>query len=346
LLALLPVCASALVSLRGSPAGSNVTLATVSALHTKMEGVAAALEKMVGAGDGEGSLAHAKVAPELRAFVKELKATLAATASPKEPQAAYARLRAAQASMKDLTAALNAHQEELMHEGEAEEESLMLGVLMTRRSVPREKQLEVIRSAEFRDLAVSKVLLAANDTSKPLFEQVAAYLDKHSSKPKAVSEDDSKLQKTMRYFSKRVEVLEREDVRMQKAHDEAQAKIAAMVKKSPTDKARKLQLMLKHSNHEFSKRMAKNQQQAKLLKDIVAALSRGDVSALTKAQAAMQRSLDAMKAQTGNFLHLLQLGHRLSSTDCPYCAAQCIDKCHSAGSPYTQCLTQCADAGK
>eukprot|EP00429_Kryptoperidinium_foliaceum_P096055 CAMPEP_0176235150 /NCGR_PEP_ID=MMETSP0121_2-20121125/26688_1 /TAXON_ID=160619 /ORGANISM="Kryptoperidinium foliaceum, Strain CCMP 1326" /LENGTH=395 /DNA_ID=CAMNT_0017574559 /DNA_START=78 /DNA_END=1262 /DNA_ORIENTATION=+ len=324
--------ASALIVSRGSPP-SNVTAATVAALHTKMEGVAAALEKMVGDG-GQGSLSHAKVAPELRAFVNELKLTLHETESPKDPKAAFARLRAAQASMKDLTAALTAHQEELMHEGDAEEESLMLGVLMTRRGAPRDKQLEVIRSAEFRELAVSKALLAANDTSRPLFEQAAAYLDQHSSKTKApsataVDDKTGTLQKTMRYFSKRLDILEKEDERLKKTHEAAQAKFADMIKKSPADKARKMELVMKHSEHEFQEHMQKNQQQAKLLKDIVAALGRGDVEALKKAQAAMQKSLQTMKQQTGNFLHLLQLGHRLSSADCPYCAAQCIDKCQA-----------------
>jgi hypothetical protein len=67
---------------------------------------------------------------------------------------------------------------------------------------------------------------------------------------------------------------------------------------------------------------------------------------LSKAQAALKASMKAMQAKTGNFLHLLQLGHRLQSRDCPFCVAQCLEKCHTAGSPYTQCLTSCANAGQ
>lgn len=42
----------------------------------------------------------------------------------------------------------------------------------------------------------------------------------------------------------------------------------------------------------------------------------------------------------------IQLADTDMNRDCPYCAAQCVDKCHTAGKPYVQCLTDCADAGK
>jgi len=42
----------------------------------------------------------------------------------------------------------------------------------------------------------------------------------------------------------------------------------------------------------------------------------------------------------------IQLTDSYMNRDCPYCAAQCVDKCHSAGKPYVQCMTDCADAGK
>merc|ERR1719181_805933 len=34
------------------------------------------------------------------------------------------------------------------------------------------------------------------------------------------------------------------------------------------------------------------------------------------------------------------------SADCPYCVEQCIEKCHNAGSSFSQCLPTCQDAGK
>jgi hypothetical protein len=51
----------------------------------------------------------------------------------------------------------------------------------------------------------------------------------------------------------------------------------------------------------------------------------------------------ATKAAKAMFI---QLAATYMNRDCPYCAAQCVDKCHTAGKPYVQCLTDCADAGK
>lgn len=42
----------------------------------------------------------------------------------------------------------------------------------------------------------------------------------------------------------------------------------------------------------------------------------------------------------------IQLTDSIMNRDCPYCAAQCVDKCHQDGKPYVQCMTDCADAGK
>jgi hypothetical protein len=42
----------------------------------------------------------------------------------------------------------------------------------------------------------------------------------------------------------------------------------------------------------------------------------------------------------------IQLTASITKRDCPYCVAQCVDKCHNDGKPYVTCLTDCADAGK
>jgi len=42
----------------------------------------------------------------------------------------------------------------------------------------------------------------------------------------------------------------------------------------------------------------------------------------------------------------IQLANTYMNRDCPFCVAQCVGKCHTAGNPYTQCMTDCADSGK
>jgi len=82
------------------------------------------------------------------------------------------------------------------------------------------------------------------------------------------------------------------------------------------------------------------------MKASVKAIKTNDLKALEKAKGALEDSIKNMKSKNGGFLVLLELGHQFMEKDCPYCAAQCVDKCHNEGKPYVTCLTDCADAGK
>mmetsp|Transcript_99987 Transcript_99987/g.287400 ORF Transcript_99987/g.287400 Transcript_99987/m.287400 type:complete len:374 (+) Transcript_99987:62-1183(+) len=317
--------------------------AEVAQLRGKLQKISVALEAMLGP---QGNLANAEVAPTMRTFVKELHSTLAETAAPKDYVFAVKKLRAAQAGMADLTQALTKQQESLMHEGDAQEVSLLVGVLMTKKNEPQAKQLEVLTSAEFRNLPVSKELLAKKDETTPLFQQVAMWMDKHGGSDAGKMTKTQKLSKTLAYFQSRVETLEKEEARMQKVHAMSAKRYEDLIKTSSKREAKSLETMKKRSDRRFKKKFLVQQKQSKMMKDVVVALKAGDMKALDEAQKALQASMEAMQKTTGNFLHLLQLGHRLQRRDCPFCAAQCIDKCHTAGNPYTQCLTDCADSGK
>jgi len=328
------------------PTTSKVTAADVAKLHHKMEGIAVALEGLLKP-DGAKSLAHAKVAPAFRMFVDELRTTLVATAVPKDLQAAMKRLKNAQAGMADLTKALNAQQESLMHDDAVEEANLLMGVLMVRCNASMAKQLEVLKSSDFSGLPVAQMLLKKHDQKVPLVQQVAEFMDAHgkSSGVAVVDEKAQRLAKTTTFFEQRVSKMEHEEEVMEKSYRRTANKIDELIKKSSKAVAHTLQMKKKHLDRDFKKRVAVHKQQTMVMKDVVSALHRGDTAALKKAQAALQAHLEAMKAQTGNFLYLLQLGHRLAQSDCPFCVAQCIGKCHDNGGLYAQCMTQCADAG-
>jgi hypothetical protein len=320
--------------------------ADVTKLQSKLARVADALDGMLS--PEKGSLANSAAAPAMKMFLKELRSTLNETSTMSNTTLAMQKLHAAQAGTGDLTKALTAQQETLMHQGEDQELSLLMGVLMTRRSEPFEQQLSALKDGEFNHLAVSKELLAKHDSSTPLFQQVAAWMDKHGSKaPAAPVSKADRLKKTLAYFQSRVDTLQEAQARMKTAHELSVKKFAELIKKSHSNSsADMLTLYRKKSEREYKKHSVSQQKQLNMMKDVVSALKRGDLHALQKAEDALKASMRAMQSQTGNFLHLLQLGHRLQQRDCPYCAAQCIDKCHTAGNPYTMCLTQCADAGK
>jgi len=78
-------------------------------------------------------------------------------------------------------------------------------------------------------------------------------------------------------------------------------------------------------------------------KEVVAKVAVAKVEAkkpVVKKQAVAKAAAAAAKAM------FIQLADTYMVRDCPYCAAQCVDKCHTAGKPYVTCLTDCADAGK
>merc|ERR1719274_56407 len=87
-----------------------------------------------------------------------------------------AELRNARAGVASLTKDLVSQQAALMNEDQAQKESLLLGVLMTRTKQSIDKQLEVLSSDDFKDLPVAKALLA-NHTKTALYAQVATVLD-------------------------------------------------------------------------------------------------------------------------------------------------------------------------
>jgi len=324
-----------------------VTAEGVAKLHRKMETIAVALEGMLKPSSPK-SLSNLKVAPAFRLFVSELRTTLAATAAPKDMPAAMARLRNAQAGMADLTKALNAQQESLMHDDAVEETNLLLGVLMTRSKESMAKQLEVLKDPDFTKLAVSKELLAKHDEKTPLVQQVALYMDAHQVATNAsrLETKAQKLARTAAFFEQRVAKMEFEEQVMEKAYKRQVAKIDALIKTSGKSMAKRLQSTRKHLDRDYKKKLVMSKQQLQTMKDVVSAVHRGDGAALKKAQAALQAHLKAMQAHAGSFLYLLQLGHRMEEKDCPFCVAQCIGKCHDGGSPYAQCMTQCATAGQ
>jgi len=79
-------------------------------------------------------------------------------------------------------------------------------------------------------------------------------------------------------------------------------------------------------------------------KEVVAKVAVAKVE--TKKPAAVKKQAVAKAAAAAAKAMFIQLADTYMVRDCPYCAAQCVDKCHTAGKPYVTCLTDCADAGK
>jgi len=318
----------------------------VKQLRRKLEVVLSGLKDMVTKKDG--ALARAKVAPAMTVFVNELEVVLANTSSAKDPAAAMAKLKDASAGLRTLMHELTARQEELMMEDEAQHESLLLGVLMSKQGEPAEKQRKVLQSPDFASLPVSKALLASDNRSVPLYAQAADFLDKHSSKRAAVEHKAAAMpEKMAAALQKRVQSMEGELRAREASHTRRAQLLAQRAKTATSEKERHLaETLRKQEERGFKKLAAIRSRDIADMKKAVEAVRHGDIAALESARAAMLSSLQSLKSQHGGFLVLLNLGHRTLGGDCPYCAAQCIDKCRQLGKSYASCLGDCAEAGK
>jgi len=243
-----------------------------------------------------------------------------------------------------------------MRENEAQEVSLLLGVLMTRQKEPMKKQMEVLNDPEFSKLQVVQAVLKANDTKTPLYQQIAVQLDKLSingttSTNATVGSPKAALTITsiVKSLDGRVHQLEKAEQRREKVHTTEMKELDEKASKKDINstKAAHHAIMLKRILHrKFEKESAIAKRDIRSLKNAVKAIKTGDMSALRRAQQALEESVKSMQSQGAGFLYLIQVVHQAEGKDCPYCVAQCVEKCHNGGNPYTTCLTECADAGK
>jgi hypothetical protein len=329
------------------------------ALRAKLTKIGGALSK---AFVNEGALSKTKVADAVRLFIVELGRTLNETAVVSNATQAVRRLRESVQVVHALSQELTMQQVQLMRKGEEEEQNLLLGVLMTREHQSMSKQFEVLRNPEFANLPVVGAVLKANDTSVPLFQQVAAYLDhqeaRNDTKQATVAPKSLRGAKDVRKPDVRpiVAALERQlqhleaNEKLQSKQHAAEMKeldaAAERKEKTSSKAAHHIRMLKKEENRKHAKLDALHRHDIETLRAAIVAIEQGDMTALLRAKNALQESLRAVQAQSGGFLYLIQTLHRTEGRDCPYCAAQCIDKCHTAGKPYSVCLLDCADAGK
>jgi len=329
--------------------------AQVEQLRAKLTKVSGGFSKLL-----SGSMGQTHVGSMMAKLNVGLQQVLKDTSSPKDVNKALKQLQDANNNVKQLSVDMSNEQSRLMHEGEEQEESLLLGVLMQKQNAPMSKQLEVVNSPDFAKLAVVSAILAAKDTKTPLFKQVATYLDAHSTKPKEANlEMPDKLKQgkdgkpdvtpIVLALEARLHKMQESEKRMEDHHQEEMTELDKAVeeKKNNTRVVHKIKAVKKGDTREFAKHAAMANHDIQALKSAIESVKKGDMAGLTKAQDALTASMRTVQARSGKFLYFIQLMQRAQGQDCPFCVAQCVDKCHNTeGNPYTTCLTVCADSGK
>jgi hypothetical protein len=323
--------------------------AEIQKVRAQLAAVSAGLKPML---DPKGALAKTEVGKDIVQFYGEMQVILKQTANKKDANSLDELLKA-QKHVHSLVKELTNRQTQLTQEGEDQQNSLLLGVLMTRQKEPVAKQLEVLENKDFANLPVSKALLSQKDMKTPLFQQAAAYIDAHGhGGPKAsarpIKDKKAALAELVSGLQARLDHLEASVAKAKKLHANETSNLTEEEKKAEKkskSKAHAIHLLRKREDRKFAKMMAIQKNDMQVMKEAITAIKNGDIEGLTRAQAALSASVDAMQSHNG-FLVLMQESLRESGQDCPFCVAQCVDKCHTAGKPYVSCLTDCADAGK
>jgi hypothetical protein len=327
--------------------------AEVEQLRAKLTKVSGGFSKLLSGPTGKthvGSM-MAKVEDEVVQVLKE-------TEKPKDMKKALQSLREANGAIKQLSVDMAGEQTRLMNENNEQQESILLGILMQRQKEPISKQMEVMTDPDFSKLPCVVAVLAAKDTKTPMFKQIATYLDAHTPKVKSLMDEipdklakgkDGKPDVTpiVLALEARLHKMEESEKRMEEHHAEGNAAFekAIVEKKNNTRLVHQIEHMKKKDDRDFKKQAAMSKHDAQALKAAIEAVKNGDMAGLEKAQKALDASMKAAQARSGKYLYLIQLMTHTEEQDCPFCVAQCVDKCHTAGNPYVTCLTNCADAG-
>lgn len=294
------------------------------------------------------ALSNSKVAPSLKLFASNLDTILNMTKTMK-PVDAMKKLSDARAGVKGLLSDMTKTQESLMKDDFQSRESLLMGVLMTHQKDAIDAQKNILQADEFKGLDVSKALLQSNDTAKPLYVQAATYLDSHKNAGGEMAHTSAShaahAEALAASLERRVSTLVTELNTKQSHHAKKMAELQALVSKGGKE-VNILKATIKREEHRFKKWAALQQHDIDTMKTAADAVRKGDVKALDRARSALQASLNSLKDKNGGMMVFLQQGNTLFEQDCPYCAAQCVEKCHNKGEPYTACLGECADAGK
>lgn len=285
------------------------TTADVELLRSQLEaferGLAGVLHSNLGA------LSKAQAEPELKAFHDELVKVLAKT-RPMSPADAAKRLRIAQDDATRMTAKLTARQEALMNEAEAQEESLLLGELMTLQKAPMADQRSVCEHASFADLPICKALLAVQNDTVPLYVQAEDFL--HGVVPEATLDtvvsnttrtakeyfDHVSLKKTMTAsMEQRLISMDKEFATRAKVHERRSEQLEDALKRSTASSQVVMQGMVTRERESYASWTKAQSSDIATLRSALAALKHDDAEAavrcLTKLKTPMRDFQDAFK---------------------------------------------------
>jgi len=284
------------------------------------------------------------------------------------------KLHNVEASVNGLKKDMDKLTTTLKAEGTEEKESILLGVLMSRKGKTEKEQMEVLESNDFKNLEVVKYVMAHHDAKKTWAEEVAAHLDAttkasggNSTAVKAMAAQTEGIVKQLTGFLKTMEkhladqekfhkkiveeqakALKEDEARLKtlEGKDKSMANKTVTEEKQKTSRAVKIvKRRQKKEEREYLKQHGMASKDVVAMRSAIEAVKKGDMTQLAKMQDVLRQSMKSMQGNQ-DFLHFLQLSAWTDHTKaCPYCKAQCLEKCHAGGHSFMDCMTDCEKVG-
>jgi hypothetical protein len=229
-------------------------------------------------------------------------------------------------------------QKSIMEAGDDERTTLLVAVLQNKQSLPVSEQLDVVHAADFSGLPVVAYIEKNTDEKTPLVELALKFLDGKDAAPvtEASAPPAPKDMQTI------IDMLATHKKKAE-AHVEALEEHKKLVEKVLGGKKNQTMQVkyLKHrEERKLDKELAIEKKTVVALGTAMEDIKKKDMKGLKEAKEALQQSVKALEESEGEFLHLLQI--EAPGFSCPYCGAQCIEKCRSTEhKSMSGCLTEC-----
>jgi len=238
--------------------------------------------------------------------------------------------------------AMGERQLSITNAGDQERTTLLVAVLQNKQGLPVSEQLEVVKAADFIGLPVVKYIEDHHDSSTPLVNFALKFIDGDKAAPVEAKEATEVKEVKPESLDGIVKLLKKHQANAEhrleqiSEHEKKLEKVFENMKKGDPQ----VKFLRKREERKIKKDKALQQSTATALKDAIKDIENHDAKGLVEAKKALEASMQALQQQSGEFLHFLQV--EAPGFSCPYCGAQCIEKCVSTEhKTMSGCLAEC-----
>jgi hypothetical protein len=312
---------AAALSLQAKPAASAKASPEENAVH-KLEKVEKGFETML------------KASPVLEDLVGPMLKEVNGALETKKMD----KMKAVLASFPKWQQQMSERQKSIMEAGDDERTTLLVAVLQNKQSLPVSEQLNVVHAADFSGLPVVAYIEKNNDEKTPLVELALKFLDGKDAAPVNAA-SAAPAPKDMQTIIDMLATHKKKAEAHVKALEDHRATVEKVLggKKNQTMQVK----YLKHrEERKLDKELAIEKKTVAALGTAMEDIKNKNMKGLKEAKEALQESVKALEESEGQFLHFLQI--EAPGFSCPYCGAQCIEKCRATEhKSMSGCLTEC-----